>query len=246
MAAEQPDVETSSADYAHRFAGPAGKYLLGVQTRSLLDALQGLQPGTALDVGGGHGQLVEPLTRAGWRLTVHGTSEACGRNLRDLHGKRDCEFVQGPLEALPFADQSFDLVVAVRLLSHVDRWPALIGEMSRVARRAVVMDYPCDSGLNALTPLLFRFKKRLEGNTRTYTSFRRHQLSEEFSRHGFSFKREVKQFFLPMVIHRVGKGMLPFRAAETAFSVTGLTSLAGSPAIIRMDRQSSKLQGELI
>jgi hypothetical protein len=46
----------------------------------------------------------------------------------------------------------------------------------------------------------------------------------------------VKQFFMPMVVHRVGKAAAPLRAAEGLFRLTGLTALAGSPAILRADR----------
>lgn len=233
-----PDVDTSSADYARRFAGNAGRYLLDVQSATVAAVLEGLPPGRVLDVGGGHGQLVQPLVRLGWDVTVHGTDAICERNLRELHGERECSFIQGDLSALPVADRSFDLVIAVRLLSHVEDWPRLLAEMCRVARRAVVVDYPASSGLNALTPLLFGLKRSLEGNTRTYASFSRKDLCCEFSRHGFVFEREIKQFLLPMVVHRVGKGAAPLRGAERMFRVTGLTALAGSPVILRVDREA--------
>lgn len=236
---ETPDIETSSADYARRFAGPAGKYLLEVQTWSVLKAIQGLKPGTVLDVGGGHGQLVEPLRERGWKVTVHGTDSECERNLRTLHGRADCEFVQGNLFELPAADRSFDLVIAVRLISHVEAWPRLLIEMCRVARQSVVLDYPSKFAANALTPLLFGLKKSLEGNTRTYTSFSNGELTAELAKHDFRFVKQVKQFFMPMVVHRIGRGSLPLRAVEGAFRGTGLTALAGSPVILRADRSAA-------
>ncbi len=113
-AAETPDIETSSADYARRFSGAAGRYLLDVQARAIRSALAGLPPGKALDLGGGHGQLVEVLRSLGWDVTVHGTHPACDANLRGLHGRQDCRFILGPLEKLPVADKSFDLVISVR------------------------------------------------------------------------------------------------------------------------------------
>ena len=234
--AETPDVETSSADYARRFSGSAGRYLLEVQSNAVEEALRGLEPGTVLDVGGGHGQLVAPLAQLGWKITVHGSTAVCERNLRELHGQRDCNFMQGDLFALPVADRSFDLVIAVRLLSHVTNWPRLVSEMCRVARHSVVLDYPSKSGINALTPMLFGLKKSLEGNTRTYASFSQAELAREFSLHSFGVEREVKQFFLPMVVHRVGKGAALLRGAEGLFRRAGLTSRAGSPVIARMDR----------
>lgn len=234
--AETPDIETSSAEYASRFAGRAGRYFLDVQDRTVTEALAGLTPGTALDVGGGHGQLVDPLSRLGWRVTVHGTAPVCERNLRELHGKLDSEFLHGRLFALPVADKSFDIVIAVRLLAHVPDWQRLLAELCRVARHAVVVDYPSKSGLNALTPLLFGLKKSYEGNTRTYLSFTHSELRAEFVRHGFESRRVVKQFFLPMVAHRLGKGSAPLRWAEGFCRASGLTALAGSPVILRMDR----------
>jgi len=233
---ETPDIETSSAAYASRFAGSAGRYLLSVQSRAVTRAIADLSPGTALDVGGGHGQLVEPLRSKGWKVTVHGTDPVCETNLRNLHGQRDCEFIKGDLQPLPVPDRSYDLVIAVRLISHVDAWPLLLAEMCRVARKSVVFDYPSTSGLNALTPLLFGLKKSMEGNTRTYTSFAKKELTAELERHGFRFQQQIKQFFMPMVVHRIGKGALPLRAAESLFRVSGLTALAGSPAILRADR----------
>lgn len=234
---ETPDNETSSAEYARRFSGSAGRYLLAVQSSSVSKALRGLTPGTSLDVGGGHGQLVDLLRNMGWRATVQGSGDVSERNLRELHGKRDCGFIRSSMYALPAEDRSFDLVISVRLLSHASDWRALVAEMCRVARGAVVVDYPCKSGLNALTPWLFKLKKKMEGNTRTYLSFTRDELCGEFARHGFVFKCEVKQFFLPMVIHRVGRGALPFRVVESICRMLGLTAWAGSPAILRMDRQ---------
>ena len=148
------------------------------------------------------------------------------------------DFLQGSLFELPLPDRSFDLVIAVRLISHVEDWPRLVAEMCRVARRAVVIDYPSKSALNALTPLLFGLKKSLEGNTRTYASFTRDELCEVFQQHGFRYRSETKQFLLPMVAHRAFKGAAPLRWAESAFKASRLTAVAGSPSILRMDRSA--------
>ena len=116
-------------------------------------------------------RLVDPLRSMGWQVTVHGSDDTRASNLRELHGKQDCVFPRGSLFALPVADRSFDLVAAVRLVSHVDDWPRLLGEMCRVARRTVVIDHPSKFALNAFTPMLFGLKKSLEGNTGRTLSF---------------------------------------------------------------------------
>src|SRR5690606_5258377 len=229
--------ETSSAGYANRFAGPAGEYLLQTQSQAIEQVLRGLPPGRALDVGGGHGQLVPLLRRLGWQVTVHGTDVRCAHNLRDIHGLTDCDFVQGGLFQLPAADRSFDLVIAVRLVSHVEQWPRLLAEMCRVASRAVVIDYPTRGGMNSTSGSLFGLKKAVERNTRTYLSFSHAQLQQALAAQGFDSPRRVSQFVLPMVAHRLGKGSAPLRFVESLCRATGITALVGSPVILRMDRQ---------
>ena len=233
---ETPDVETSSAEYASRFAGAAGQYLLDAQASAIARSIADLTPGTALDIGGGHGQVLAPLRHLGWRVTVHGSEPVCGKNLRELHHETDVEFVSSDLFALPFTDRSFDLVTAVRLISHVENWPRLLAEMCRIASGAIVIDYPSKFALNALTPLMFGLKKSIEGNTRTYLSFTKRELARAFRQNGFAVSREDKQFFLPMVLHRMSHGAAPVRAFERLCSAVGLTALAGSPVILRADR----------
>lgn len=233
---ETADIETSSADYARRFSGRAGKYLLDVQSQAVMGIVAGMQPGTVLDVGGAHGQLVDDFVARGWKVTVIGSDAQCESNLRNLHGKHNCDFVRGELLQMPFADAQFDLVVSVRLLSHAEAWQQLMRELCRVARHAVVIDYPSLNGLNALTPLLFGMKKAYERNTRTYTSFSRGDIEAALASTPFRVTRQIKQFFLPMVLHRATQAAAPVRWAEAAARGVGLTGLFGSPVILRADR----------
>jgi len=236
-ALEQPDVETSSDGYAARFAGPAGRYMLGVQEAAVRSMLADLPPGASvLDVGGGHGQLAGPLARLGFKVTVFGSTAACRARVGDGPPGNPIGFDAGDLLALPYADRSFDAVVSVRLVSHMDDWEGLVAELCRVARRSVVIDYPALASVNALSLLTFGVKKRIERNTRTYRSFWASELARAFGRHGFRPARSVRQFAIPMVAHRVMKGRWPARAAETLLRSVGATRLLGNPVILRLDR----------
>src|SRR6185369_11420262 len=167
-ALEDADVVTSSAAYARRFAGPVGAWFLEVQARITLDLLR-LWPGASvLDVGGGHGQLLGPLLEAGHDVTVYGSAEVCRERIQDrLDGAR-ARFEAGDLLRSRWPDRAFDVVVCYRLLPHVAAWPELVGELCRLARRAVLVDYPTRRSVNAAAEPLFAAKKGVEGDTRPF------------------------------------------------------------------------------
>lgn len=228
---ETADIETSSDDYAARFAGPAGEWMLRTQERLVLDGLRAVGAQTVLDVGGGHGQLAGPMARAGHQVTVLGSAAVCARRIREEVAAEQIRFLVGNVLALPFEDQSFDAVVSVRLLPHCERWPELVRELCRVARFAVVVDYPTRRSLNALAPLFFGAKKKLEGNTRAWRMFTDAELRHAFTAAGFRLAGRHGQFFWPMVLHRALKEPRLSRWAEAPCRWLGLTRLWGSPIL---------------
>jgi SAM-dependent methyltransferase len=232
---ETADIETASAGYASRFKGSVGAWMLARQSRLILDQLPPA-PATVLDVGGGHGQLTAPLVDAGYRVTVQGSAPVCRERIAPLIQAGRIEFVESSILALPFPDRSFDAVVSVRLLPHCLRWPELIAELCRVARQIVVVDYPRQSGLQRRAPFLFRLKKGLEGNTRTWLSFRDEQVAEAFAARGWRRTACVGQFLFPMVLHRALRCRALSAALEKPGCLMGLTGRSGSPVIAVFER----------
>ncbi|MBL7077171.1 MAG: class I SAM-dependent methyltransferase [Kiritimatiellae bacterium] len=233
---EPADIETASVGYAQRFAGPIGTWMLGRQSDIVLDLLAPHRQDTILDVGGGHAQLARPLAEAGYAVTVHGSAPECSTQIQDLADSGTCRFVCAPMLELPFESGSVDTVLCFRLLTHCDEWPALVAELCRVAKRAVIIDYPTSQSLNAFSGGLFSAKKKLEGNTRTWRLFRREELVDAFREHGFVCKTERKQFFLPMVLHRILRCPPLSGFLEGICRCFGLTRLWGSPVIIELER----------
>jgi 2-polyprenyl-3-methyl-5-hydroxy-6-metoxy-1,4-benzoquinol methylase len=233
---ETADVETASDGYATRFAGPVGAFFLATQTRVVLALLAPWPGARVLDVGGGHGQLAAPLVAHGYRVTVAGSSLVCRARLDRLLPAGGFEFRAADLLALPFDDRQFDAVLSFRLLPHAERWRELVGELCRVARRAVVVDYPDRRSVNRVAPQLFRWKRWVEANTRPYRCFTRREVLGELAGHGFGRPAVVPQFFVPMAAHRaLGKAALS-RAVERASGALGLTRALGSPVIVRAER----------
>jgi len=234
---EDADLETASAGYARRFSGPVGGWFLELQTRTTLALLDDLPPGSSiLDVGGGHGQIAPALLADGHEVTIAGSSEASGALLAERLGGTSYRFPVADLDALPYGDGAFTAVTCFRLLPHSVDWERLLGELCRVAGRAVVMDYPSSRSVNRFADRLFGLKKRIERNTRPFELFHPRQIREAFARRGFQVRSERPQFLFPMVLYRL-TGSVPFaRTAEWPGRRLGLTQMLGSPVIVRADR----------
>jgi len=234
---EDADVETSSEGYARRFAGPLGAFFLDAQARTVLELLRPWPGAAVLEVGGGHAQLAGPLVDAGHAVTVYGSDPACAARLRPWTDDGRVGFRAGDLLRAPWPDRSFDVVLAFRLLPHVTRWAALIAELARLARRAVVVDYPTRRSLNVASGALFGLKRGVEGNTRPFTVFRDAEVDSAFAAAGFLATARRPQFLLPMALYRA-LGSAPLaRALEGGARVLGLTAVLGSPVISRLERR---------
>lgn len=238
--AEPPDIATSSDDYASRFRGSVGKYLLDVQEQGMF-ALLGRYPenpgSTILDVGGGHAQLAPPFAAAGYSVTVAGSDASCARRLLAHEQAASIDFVPCDLLGMPFADRQFDFVTSVRLMSHIEDWKRLVGELCRVADKAVIIDYPVYASLNALSLLAFPVKRLIEKNTRTYRTFFVSELRSAFAAHGFREAGDWRQFVLPMALHRALPRAAIAQRMEAMFRAAGVTRLAGNPVLARFDRE---------
>jgi len=227
------DVETSSEGYARRFSGEAGKFFLEVQTRITLELLKPWPGARVLDVGGGHGQIAPPLVEAGYNVTVAGSTSACQERLAGQLAPGSYAFQIADLLALPFEDKAFDIVLSFRLLPHVESWGLLIAELSRLAGKAVIVDYPDIRSVNLFSRIFFQAKKAIEKNTRPFRCFSRRELVREFKKNGFSRPLFRPEFFLPMALHRaLSKGSWS-KSMESFSQRIGLTSLLGSPVILR-------------
>jgi 2-polyprenyl-3-methyl-5-hydroxy-6-metoxy-1,4-benzoquinol methylase len=237
VAPEQPDVETSSDDYARRFSGAVGAWFLQVQESATVRMLAEHRGATVLDVGGGHGQVTAALVARGHRVIVFGSAPACRRRIEPFVAAGRCAFEWGDLLGMPYPDRAHDVVIAYRLLSHVTRWQALLRELGRVARQAVLIDVPTARSVNALAPSLFDLKRRLEGNTRTFTVFEEREVLDVAASAGFTMGDRYAQFVLPMALHRALRAPRLSSALEDGARHAGLTRRFGSPVILKLVRR---------
>jgi 2-polyprenyl-3-methyl-5-hydroxy-6-metoxy-1,4-benzoquinol methylase len=237
---ETADRETSSDDYASRFSGEVGEYFLKTQLDILLSLLEcpHSRKVRILDVGGGHAQLAVPLVGRDYDVTVTGSHDSCRKRLSEQLPNGGFSYQTCDMLHLPYADNSFDVVIAFRLVPHVENWQRLLAELARVSAGIVIIDYPDIRSVNILNFLFFRLKKVLEGNTRPFGLFRRIQIIKEFTEHGMGNPKIIPEFFLPMVLHRKLGSAGISRFLEGVCRYVGLTRLFGSPIVLRVDKKA--------
>jgi ubiquinone/menaquinone biosynthesis C-methylase UbiE len=236
---DAPDVASSTDAYALRFSGPAGTWLLERQTAAIAKLMAPWSGGSSgvsvLDVGGGHAQVTPPLKAAGHDVT---TLVSCQEASERLMRVTACtaHVITGDLSAPPLPDASVDVAISVRMMAHVDDWEQFLAGLCRVAREAVIIDFPIASGFNALAPLLFGAKKRIEKDTRCFRNIPMSEVTRVLAENGFRADAHVGQFVLPMALHRALKRPGLSRALE--WLVSPLAPRFGNPVILRARREA--------
>lgn len=233
---ETADIETSSDGYARRFSGPAGEWMLQVQTSIILSFLRDMPGARVLDVGGGHAQTAIPLVEAGHQVVVLGSDPSCANRLKPYLDSCKLSFVSGSLTEIPFEDRSFDVVLSLRLVPHCEQWRTLLKEMGRVANDRVIFDYPCVESINCLAGFFFERKRKFEGNTRTWLSFKNREIRDVLTSEGWGNVELRKQFFWPMALHRMLNRPGFSKTLEGITGAVGLRWCFGSPVLVNARR----------
>lgn len=136
----QHDYYTATADqYYKGWMGDLGAHY---QALSLISALvDGFEYRSVLDVGAGTGRGTKHFLERHPIVYVRGVEpvRAMINQAEDAGGvPRGC-IIEGRGQALPFEDNSFDVVCELGVLHHVRDPQAIVTEMTRVARRAVFL-----------------------------------------------------------------------------------------------------------
>ncbi len=214
------------ADYAAKHYASGSRTFMTVRQERMLEMVDALAlPAGAqvLDAGCGPGYMLAALAQRG--LDVSGLDAApemlrmSRERLQSLHPDRTFRFELGSMEALPFADASFDVACTAGVVEYLKDDHAVLAEMYRVLRPGGYLLYPVTNLLSPVDYLDFavEFLKRrpflLEMFNALWTRtghapvlprhfhVRRHRpaaLRADLARHGFTLADSLFFFFLPL------------------------------------------------
>ncbi|PWU00284.1 MAG: hypothetical protein C5B51_25490 [Terriglobia bacterium] len=125
----------------YRDANPAVRFVIGRFFERIRAVMGEVDAHSVLDAGCGEGELQ--------RRSVLGTgitSVCLDLRLESLTDLRNAtnqrSLICGSVQALPFASSSFDAVICLEVLEHLEDPAGAVRELARVARRALVLSVP--------------------------------------------------------------------------------------------------------
>jgi ubiquinone/menaquinone biosynthesis C-methylase UbiE len=221
-----------------RFGGPIGALLAETQARILTEFAGPLAGRTAVDVGTGTARAALILSEGGAEVTALDASAEMLRVARARAEARHAHirFEVGDAHHLAHGDGAFDLAVSLRVLMHTPDWRRCLGELCRVARTRVIVDFPSFGSVALLQAFGRRAAEIAGARVEAYRVFTEGEVRREFVAHGFRVTRVHRQFVLPIMLHkRIGSRALTERLEGVLASV-GLLALAGSPVTVVAER----------
>jgi SAM-dependent methyltransferase len=233
------DPATAERFDAARFGGPIGTLIAEAQERVLMRFLSPVTGMEILDVGTGTGRAAILLARRGARVTgIDASAEMLTVAARRAQAEPELPltFARGDAHSLAFPDRLFDAAVCLRVVMHTPDWRRVIGELCRVARRRVVIDYPALASAAALQAASRRALAFAGRRVEAYRVFSDRVIRAALESRGFRIAGIDRQFVLPIALHKaIGSRAFTTRA-EGVLAALGLLRLAGSPVTIVAER----------
>jgi ubiquinone/menaquinone biosynthesis C-methylase UbiE len=234
------DARMAETFEAARFSGPIGRLLAETQEQVIANFLSPATGATILDVGTGTGRAAIALARRGATVTgIDASAEmlAVARR-RALESGVPVTFLEGDAHGLSVPDRAFDAVVCLRVLMHTPDWRRSVGELCRVARHHVVLDYPARWSAAALQSVFRRIAHSLGARVEAYRVFGHRQISSTLRANGFRVVATHEQFVLPIAFHKLHGSAAAATGIERALAAAGLRRLLGSPVTLVAERVS--------
>jgi ubiquinone/menaquinone biosynthesis C-methylase UbiE len=221
-----------------RFGGPIGSLLAETQERVLVEFAAAGPGCRVVDVGTGTGRAAIALAARGADVIGLDASLEMLKVAESRAAERQVavKFDVGDAHHLPLDDRSVDVAVSLRVLMHTPDWRLCIGELCRVARARVVLDYPALASAASIQVIARRLGRLAGRNVEAYRVFRRASIERELTAHGFSVRAVHQQFVLPIAFHKLMGSRAATERVEGWLARIGLLRVLGSPVTLVADR----------
>jgi ubiquinone/menaquinone biosynthesis C-methylase UbiE len=223
---------------ALRFSGPVGRFLAETQEALLLEVLQPAPGRQIVDVGTGTGRAAIGLAQRG--AAVIGLDASAEMlevaSARAAEAGVDAEWRVADAHHLPLQDRSADATVCLRVLMHAIDWRQCVGELCRVARWRVVVDFPARGSAAAIESTVRRVRKTFGAPVEAYRVIAEREVIDAFAAHGFRVIVTRRQFVLPIALHKTLGMFGVTRGLERALEAVGLLRLFGTPVTMVAER----------
>src|SRR6267154_5389304 len=141
------------ATYDHRYTGASAEYRQTVMSRAYRDLIGSLKGKRILDVGCGSGRgLVELAPESKFAVGCDASKDMLGVTARKLSTTPSWSLANSYAQQLPFASNSFDVVVTLNFLHlfSLETQREMIAEMKRVTKPGGTIVLEFDNALNGL------------------------------------------------------------------------------------------------
>src|SRR5579872_4398287 len=121
---------------------PVNNYFLKNFNKALIKESKKLRPASVLDVGCGEGFVLSSFkaNKIGKKLEGVDYSEQAVRVGKKLHPYLDLK--KGNIYKLPYDDNSFDLVICIEVLEHLEYPDRALKELMRVSKKNLILSVP--------------------------------------------------------------------------------------------------------
>jgi len=232
------------SDYENsKYGGRFGKYLKGREIatfKSMIDP----DCKSILDIGSGTGKLSIQMNNDSYQIVSLDSSYEMVEFTKSNAIGSGVEYLPVVCDAnsICFYDRVFDCVVASRLFMHLSEWEIGLAEICRVSKKTIVFDFPSAISPSLIDSIFKRAKKLFISDTICYKTFLVSRMLKELKNNDFSLVEIKKEYFLPLLAHRILNNPKFSQKIEHFFKKTGLTSIFGSTVIIKAVRNDLELQ----